>query len=75
VIRDVRIVVRYGYGASGIVRFEGVSDAEPSPDEVAAAQEAANYHPAGYGGPNNIRAQREAVDRWRVTWTCFASCD
>lgn len=72
-IRGVKIS-RYGSGIAGRVLFEGVSDREPTEDEIQQAQIEAGYHPAGYGGPWYVCFEEEKGE-WKVRWTCAGSCD
>lgn len=56
--------------------FPGGKDERPTDDDVAAAQEAHGFHPAGYGSPMRItREELPDVVGWRVRWQSFASCD
>lgn len=48
---------------------------KPTVDEIAAEQEKRGYHPAGYGGPGNIRIVRIPGKGFTTTWECPASCD
>lgn len=54
-------------------RFSG---GRPTAEEVAAAQLAAGYHPAGYGGPWDVKtAEAVTPGEWVATFQCADSCD
>lgn len=47
---------------------------EPTAEDITATQLANGYHPAGYGGPNNVEiVQHDQF--WYATWTCSGNCD
>ena len=50
------------------------TDHEPTPTELAEAQDDLGYSPAGYGGPFRISTTVDA-GVFTTTWECFGSCD
>lgn len=49
----------------------------PLMQDAAEAQQKAGYHPAGYGGPMDLKAVPSPLGggKYEATWTCFDNCD
>jgi len=69
-----RIIRKTGPSVSDTIIFEAESDDKLEGDTVALIQTKLGYHPAGYGGPSNIKGER-TTDRYITSWYCYASCD
>lgn len=63
-----------GPGADAFNTYKALFPESPSDADVAAAQEAHGFHPAGYGAPMRIQIREQGI-YWQVTWQSFASCD
>jgi len=64
-------VVERGSRVGETNRYEADFDGEvPTNDDIAVAQIALHFHPAGYGMPFEI-----SVVGKKVTWKSWASCD
>jgi hypothetical protein len=69
------IIQKQGYRHNGINRYRMTTNHIPSLDEIANAQNELGYHPAGYGGPNNIKTRDIGNNTFETVWESFASCD
>jgi hypothetical protein len=59
----------------GQIDFEMITDVIPTPEEIYNLQVQYRYHPAGYGGPSNVKTVQTIEGKWRTSWNCRDSCD
>lgn len=56
------------------VTFKCLADKELDVETISHLQSKAGYHPMGYGGPSNIKREKEGT-KIAHTWECSGSCD
>jgi hypothetical protein len=54
--------------------FEWIHDNFVNTDQIVEQQIKLGYHPAGYGGPYDIK-QEQRGDKVIITWKCSDNCD
>ena len=54
--------------------FRADFDASPDKSDIAEAQIQAGYHPAGYGGPWDIKIEQHG-NVYSAQWSCSNSCE